>query len=119
MNKWIMLGAAIVSEVAGSLSLKSALDHPLWYSVVVVGYTGAFVFIFRAMKEGMGLGVAYGIWGALGVALTAIFGAVLFGEPLTGLMAVGLTMIIGGVLVVELGSQRAQKHQQMTEGAAS
>src|SRR5699024_11386791 len=36
--------------------------------------------ILRALKAGLGLGVAYGIWGAMGVALTALFGAVLFGE---------------------------------------
>jgi small multidrug resistance pump len=56
----------------------------------------------------MPLGVAYGIWGAAGVALTAIMSMVLFGEPLSLLMGVGIVIVIAGVLCVELGSQAAQ-----------
>ena len=56
---------------------------------------------------GMGLGVAYGIWGATGVVLTAVFATALFGDPLTATMGVGIALVIGGVLCVELGSQAA------------
>ncbi|HLS63223.1 MAG TPA: SMR family transporter [Ruania sp.] len=107
MSRWILLGAAIVSEVAGSLALKAALGHPGWYALVVIGYAAAFVLILRALKAGLGLGVAYGIWGAMGVALTALFGAVLFGEIITAVMVLGLVLVVGGVLLVQLGSQRA------------
>ena len=55
----------------------------------------------------MALGVAYGIWGASGVALTAILSAVIFGEALTPVMLGGIGLIILGVLTIELGSQRA------------
>lgn len=107
MKKWLFLLGAILTEVAASLSLKAALDHPAFYVVVVVGYLAAFVFLSLLLRAGLALGVAYGIWGALGVALTAIFSAVVFGEPLTPIMVVGLALIIGGVLCVELGHQRA------------
>jgi small multidrug resistance pump len=105
--KWLMLAGAIGSEVTASLSLKAALDQPAWYAAVAVGFLAAFVFLAGALRAGMALGVAYGIWGALGVALTAVFGAVLFGEPLTALMGVGIALIMGGVVTIELGSQRA------------
>jgi len=49
------------------------------------------------------IGVAYGIWAATGVALTAVLGRVLFREPLTRLMLGGIGLIIVGVLLVELG----------------
>lgn len=52
----------------------------------------------------MPVGVAYGIWGAVGVAATAVLSAVLYDEPLTGLMAVGLALIMVGVVLVEGGS---------------
>lgn len=51
----------------------------------------------------MAIGVAYGIWGAVGVALTAVLGAVVFGETLSLTSAVGIGVIIVGVLVVETG----------------
>jgi small multidrug resistance pump len=43
------------------------------------------------------------------VALTALFSALLFGEPLTPVMGAGLVLIIGGVLCIELGRQRAER----------
>ena len=118
MKKWMLLAGAIAAEVTASLSLKAALDHPAWYAVVVVGYIAAFVLLSFVLREGLPLGVAYGIWGALGVALTAIMSSVIFGEPLTIVMGVGLVLIIFGVLVVELGSQRAHDKQRTAEAVA-
>jgi multidrug transporter EmrE-like cation transporter len=60
------------------------------------------------LRAGVGIGVAYGIWGASGVALTAVFATLLFGDPLTVLMGAGITLVIGGVLCVELGAQAAR-----------
>ena len=115
MKKWMLLAGAIATEVTASLSLKAALDQPAWYVVVVVGYIAAFVFLSFVLREGLALGVAYGIWGALGVALTAIMSSVIFGEPLTVVMGIGLVLIILGVLVVELGSQRAHDKLEKKE----
>jgi small multidrug resistance pump len=109
VKKWLFLGGAIISEVTGSLSLKAALDHPAWYVLMAAGFAGAFVFLSLVLRAGLPLGVAYGIWGALGVALTALFSALLFGEPLTPVMGAGLVLIIGGVLCIELGRQRAER----------
>ena len=109
MMKWLLLAGAIVTEVAGSLSLKGALEHPLLYLVVGVGYLAAFTLLTLVLRAGIPIGVAYGIWGALGVALTALLSAVIFGEPLTPLMLGGMALVIAGVLCVEVGSQRAQK----------
>ena len=105
---WGCLSAAIACEVAGSLSLKGALETPALYAVVAVGYLAAFAFLTLTLRAGVPLGVAYGIWGAAGVALTAALSNVVFGEPLTPLMAAGIAVIIAGVLCVELGSQRAR-----------
>ena len=115
MKKWMLLAGAIATEVTASLSLKAALDHPAFYLVVVVGYIAAFVFLSFVLREGLALGVAYGIWGALGVALTAIMSFLVFGEPLTIVMGIGLALIILGVLVVELGSQRAHDRLRTTD----
>ena len=52
----------------------------------------------------MPLGVAYGIWAAAGVALTAIGSRVFFKEPLTRVMVLGIALIMAGVLLVELGT---------------
>lgn len=107
MTKWYLLVAAIACEVTASLSLKAALDHPAFFGLVGVGYIASFVLIALVLKQGMALGVAYGIWGAMGVAATAVLSSLIFDESLTALMGVGIALIIAGVLTVELGSQKA------------
>ncbi|WP_370616689.1 DMT family transporter [Mumia sp. Pv 4-285] len=119
MTRWLLLGGAIACEVTASLSLKGALDRPSLYAVVVVGYAASFALLTAVLRLGMPLGVAYGIWGALGVAATAILSAVLYDESFTSLMALGLVLIVGGVLAVELGSQAAHARARADETGAT
>ncbi|WP_412148157.1 DMT family transporter [Curtobacterium flaccumfaciens] len=101
---WVLLAIAIVTEVGATISLKLATDGKrVWYVAVVAGYLIAFSLLAVALTLGLPIGVAYGIWAATGVALTAILGRVLFREPLTALMLGGIALIIVGVLLVELG----------------
>lgn len=105
--KWVMLGGAVVAEVTGSLSLSLAARAPAWYALVAVGYLVAFSLLAGVLRRGLPIGVVYGIWGASGVALTALLGAALLGDPLTPLMLAGLVLIVGGVVAIEIGRQHA------------
>lgn len=110
-NRWLVLALAIAVEVTATLSLKAAMTHPAWYVLVVAGYASALALLAVCLRVGMPVGVAYGIWGATGVAATAVLAAVIFGEALTPLMIGGIALIVAGVLVVEYGSQRAGEKQ--------
>ena len=101
---WLALGGATISEVSATLALRQALNQPGFYAVVGIGYALAFILLSLALKAGMPLGVAYGLWGAVGLAVTAIASRLLFGEPLTRTMVAGIALIMAGVLLVELGS---------------
>jgi small multidrug resistance pump len=63
------------------------------------------------LRTGMPVGVAYGIWGACGTAATAVLAAVIYEDPFTWPIVLGIGLIIGGVLLVEFGSQRATADQ--------
>lgn len=103
--QWLFLAGAIIFEVTATLSLRmAATGKRAYYAAVAVGYLVAFAFLTLTLNEGLGLGVAYGIWAASGVALTAVASKVLFKEPLTPIMMGGIALIIGGVLLVELGA---------------
>jgi small multidrug resistance pump len=115
VTKWLLLTAAILCEVTATLSLKGALDHPALYVVVAVGYLASFTLLALVLRKGMALGVAYGVWAALGVATTAVMASLIFDEALTALMGFGIVLIMAGVLTVELGSQRAPKHTHAQE----
>lgn len=101
--KWLLLAGAIVAEVAATMLLRASIEHPAWTVGVVVGYVVAFLLLGATLRVGMKIGVAYGIWGAVGVALTAVLGAVLFDEMLSAQAVVGIGVIVIGVLVVETG----------------
>ena len=114
---WPALGGAIISEVSATLALRQALNQPGFYVMVGIGYALAFILLSLTLKAGMSLGVAYGLWGALGVALTAVLSMLVFGEPITVLVALGIALIMAGVLLVEVGAQRAGTQDK--EGEAS
>lgn len=101
---WALLVGAVLAEVAGTLALRAAAHgRRAWTVVVVVGYLLAFVALSGALARGVPLGVAYGIWTAMGVALTAVASHVLFDEPLTPIAVTGIALIAAGVLLVETG----------------
>lgn len=103
---WVLLMAAIALEVTATLSLKASdgFARRRWIAPVVLGYLASFGLIAVVLARGMPVGVVYGIWVACGVALTAVLGRVVFGDPLTRTMRFGIALIIGGVLLIELGS---------------
>lgn len=102
---WLFLTGAIISEVCATLCLKvAATGTKRWFIGVAVGYVIAFSMLVNALAHGMALGVAYGIWAAAGVALTTILSRILFKEPLTWVMGLGIILIAGGVLLIELGA---------------
>lgn len=105
-SAWPPLLLAIALEVTATLSLRAAegFTHPLWLIPVVIGYSGSLWLLSVVLDRGMPVGVAYGIWSAIGVVLTAILGTVLFGETLGTVQIIGVGAIVIGVLLVELGS---------------
>ncbi|MDY0829732.1 SMR family transporter [Microbacterium sp. BG28] len=106
MKNWLILGVAIALEVTATLALRAAIDTPWWTVLTVVGYAGAFVSLSALLRRGAPIGVIYGIWAAAGVALTAVLGSVVFGEPFTILIGLGIAIVIAGVVLVETGHEK-------------
>lgn len=103
---WVLLGLAIACELAGTMALRisEGLRRKRWAPVVVIGYVASFLFLSRALDRGLSVGVAYGVWAAIGVAATALIARVAFGDPLTPRMGLGIGLVSIGVLLVELGA---------------
>lgn len=103
---WLLLVGAILTEVAATLSLRASegLRKKRWIAPVAASYVTAFSLLTFALANGMPVGIAYGIWAASGVALTAIGARVFFEERLTWRMVVGIVLIAIGVFIIELGA---------------
>lgn len=103
---WLILAGAVVAEVTATLFLRASegFKKKAWVAPVLVAYGVAFALLTVALNLGMPIGIAYGVWAASGVALTAVFARVFFKENLTARMIIGIVLIAAGVFVIELSS---------------
>jgi small multidrug resistance pump len=101
---WLTLALAIIAELGGTMSLKMASGgSKRWIPSVVAGYGIAFAALGWTLHLGMPVGIAYGVWAASGVVLAALLGKVLFNEPFTWIMGLGVAAVVGGLLLIEFG----------------
>jgi small multidrug resistance pump len=103
---WVLLLAAIGCEVGATLSLRASegFTRWVWTFPVVAGYVASFALLAMVLKRGVPVGVAYGVWSALGVVATAVLARYLFDDPLTWLMGAGVVLIGTGVFLLEFGA---------------
>ena len=100
---WLFLGLAIAFEVAAtSLIQKSeGFTKPLWTAIVLLGYGISFTFLAQAVKV-LEVGLVYAIWSGIGIAAIALIGVLFLGESVTVPKLIGLSLILAGVLVLNL-----------------
>ena len=106
MKNWMFLAVAIIGEVLATSALKSSEGFTKLVPsvVVVVGYGVAFYFLSLALKS-IPVGIAYAVWAGLGVVLVAIIAWLVYGQKLDTWAFVGMTLIVSGVLVLNLLSK--------------
>jgi len=106
MQHWIFLAVAIISEVIATSFLKSAEGFTrFWPSLVVVaGYLLAFYLLSLTLKT-IPVAVAYAIWSGVGILLIALSGWLFLGQSLDTPAIIGLSLIVAGVLVINVFSR--------------
>jgi small multidrug resistance pump len=110
MSHWLFLSIAIISEVVATSALKASAGFTqLWPSLLVIaGYSAAFFFLSLTLRT-MPVGIAYAIWSGVGIVLITLIAWVVLGQPLDGPAIVGLTLIVAGVVVLNVFSKSAIK----------
>ncbi len=104
-----MLVGAIATEVASTLALRGSdgFSKPVPSVITVVGYIVSFILLALVLKT-LPVGIVYAIWSAVGIALVAVFGKILFNDPVPPLAMAGMVLIVGGVVLV--GFSGAKPH---------
>ena len=99
-----MMTIAVAAEVFGDsmMKLSNGFQRKLPLLGTVVGYIIAFYFIAQTLEH-MPMGPVYAMWAGLGIAFTAVVGAVVWHEGFGLKKAIGLVCIIAGVAILELG----------------
>ena len=103
---WLALGAAILLEVVGTSLLQASqqFTRPLPTVGMAACYLAAFYLLSVALRE-IPVGLAYAIWSGMGVVLIAMIGWVVFKLRLDAPAILGLTLIVGGVIVINVFSK--------------
>jgi small multidrug resistance pump len=102
----VYLAIAIVTEVIATSALKASAQFTrLWASVIVaIGYATSFYLLSQVLKV-IPVGVTYAIWSGMGIVLISIVGAILFGEMPDAPAVIGMTLIVMGVVVINVWSR--------------
>ena len=97
------LAAAIAFEVTGSSLLQKSQQFSKLMPTIGLAlcFAASLYFLSIALKT-IPLGVAYAIWGGLGIVLTAIVSVVVFRMTLDFSAIAGIGLIVSGVLVMNL-----------------
>lgn len=95
---WLILGIAVLSEIAWALSLKWASTQGTWSSAsvpIILNFLnmGLLALVMRTLPAG----TVYAIWTGLGAVGVVILGVFLFGEKLNLVQAGFIALIVVGV----------------------
>lgn len=105
-KSWALLFSAIAIEIMGTTCLKLSDGFSNWpYAVAfVVANVLCLSALTLALKE-LPLGLSYGIWGGVGTIGVAIVGAIIWFDPFTPLMGLGILAILIGTVLVNMGTK--------------
>lgn len=102
---YVFLMLAILAEVLGTSLLKATEGFSrLWPTLAcLTSYGVAFLALSLAIERGMNVGIGYAMWSGLGTTLIVVIGALFLDEPITMVKALGVALVIAGVVVLNLG----------------
>jgi small multidrug resistance pump len=103
---WLLLFGAILAEVVGTSALKAShgFTRLAPSTLVVAAYAVAFYLLSLTMQR-IPMSISYAVWSGVGIVLITLIGYVVYRQSLDAPALVGLTLILCGVLVIQLFSK--------------
>jgi small multidrug resistance pump len=108
MSGYLFLGIAIAAEVIATTSMKAldGFNKPLPLVLVVVGY-GLSLWLLSLVVKTIPIGIAYAVWAGLGIVLVSMAALFVYQQKLDLPAIIGMSMIVAGVVVIQLFSSTA------------
>jgi len=102
---WILLVVAGLFEIAWAIGLEysDGLSEPIPTAGTVTALIISMILLARAVQD-LPIGTAYAVWTGIGAVGTATLGVVLFDEPATGARLAFISVIIFGIVGLQLVS---------------
>lgn len=109
MKAYLLLLVSISFEVLGTsmLKLSDGFTNLVPSLVLLASFAISFTLMGIVLKT-IPLSIAYSVWSGLGTVATGLIGVFVYGELLSTLNAIGLLLIVGGVIVMNVKRNLAQ-----------
>ncbi|UYM05921.1 DMT family transporter [Solicola gregarius] len=100
---WIHLGIAVVFEITVAIAASRAhgFTHRGWTAATLASGGIATYFLSRALLT-FDVGTGYAMWTSIAGVGISLLGALLFGQRLDWRKALGIAIVIGGVVGLQL-----------------
>ncbi|AFP84444.1 DMT family transporter [secondary endosymbiont of Ctenarytaina eucalypti] len=105
---YLYLLIAIIAEVIATSSIKASEGFRKLVPslLVIIGYTISFTLLALVLNT-LPVGISYASWSGLGTFFVAILSYFLYKQKLDTVAMCGMTMIIAGVLMINVFSKTA------------
>ena len=105
---YVYLLLAVAAETIGTTALQASQQFSklLPSVIVVLAYAVSFYLLALTLKV-MPVGVMYAIWSGLGIVFIAVIAWIIFGQKLDAPAIIGMSMIVAGIIVINLFSNTA------------
>ena len=104
--QWLYLLIASVFEIGWPFGLKIATNSQykvLWIIFAIIAMALSGIFLYFAQKQ-IPIGTAYAIWTGIGASCTFLIGVLVFHDAMNLMRALGVLLIIAGVVLLKLES---------------
>lgn len=106
---FVYLAIAVSFEVASTTALKMTDSFTrLWPSVFVLTCVFTSLYCFSLSIRTLNIAIVYSIWSGAGITLVSLLAWQVHGQQIDLPAAFGITLIIAGVLVINLFSNTVQ-----------
>ena len=103
---WFYLLIAAIFEVGWPFGLKIATQSNykiLWIIFAIIAMALSGIFLYLAQKQ-IPIGTAYAIWTGIGASCTFLIGVFIFNDILSMTRALGVLLIIAGIVCLKIGT---------------
>ncbi|MFZ5961616.1 SMR family transporter [Thalassococcus sp. BH17M4-6] len=105
---YAILALAILAETIGTTALQASQQFTrLVPSLIVVISYGVAIYLLSVSLRTFPVGIAYAIWSGLGIVFIAVIAFVFFGQKLDLPAILGMALIIGGIVIINVFSKTA------------
>lgn len=106
---YLIIGGVFESLFAfslGKISESQGRETIFWVLSFLLSVALSMWFLYKAIDTGLGIGVSYAIWGAIGVAGSVLLGYFYFQEPLSFWKLFFLSTLVISVIGLNLSSAK-------------